>query len=117
MFTVVWMGIPSYMFIASGFEPIFLLFIVPGIYFLVYLGSKLRDVSVSEDTVFLKSHKKSVTVPISEISSLRHYNQGVYKMCFHNRKLAGTYILFYGDTKRWFSKDGAFEEFFKRINA
>ncbi len=117
MFTVVWMGIPSYMFLATGFELIFLLFIVPGIYFLVYLGTKLRDVYVSEDTVCLKSHKRSVTVPISEISSLTYYNRGVYKMCFHNRKLAGTYILFYGDTKRWFSKDAPFEEFFNRINA
>jgi hypothetical protein len=93
-----------------------LLFIIPGSYFLIYLGTKLRDVYVSDDSVYLKGHKKSVSIPINEISSLTHYNRGVYKMCFTNKKLAGAYILFYGDTKRWLSKDGAFENFYNQIN-
>ena len=116
LFTAVWMGLPTYMFIMTDFKLLFLVFIIPGAYWLVYLGTKLRDVYVTQDSVCLKDHKKTVVVPISEISSLTHYNRGVYKMCFHNKKLAGVYILFYGDTKRWLSKDGPFEHFYNQIN-
>lgn len=115
LFTSVWLGLPSYLFLMTDFDLLFLLFIIPGI-FVVYQGTKLRDVFVSDNSVCIKNHKKSWSVPLSEISSLKHYNRGVYKMCFHNKKLVGSYILFYGKTKKWLSPDGDFEHFYKQIN-
>ncbi len=116
LFTIVWMGLPIYLFFVNDFLWLFLLFIIPGMYFLVFLGTKLRDVYVSEETIFIKDGKKSASVSLKEISSLTHYNRGVYKMCFYNKNLAGSYILFYGKTKGWLSKDGPFEKFYKQIN-
>lgn len=116
LFTVLWLGFPTYMFFTTNYSPFFLIFIIPGFYFLVYQGSKLRDIYVNNDFIEVKNHRKSTLVPIAEISSLTHYNKGVYKMCFKNKKLVGSYILFYGDKKGWFKKDGEFEYFFNKIN-
>lgn len=115
MFLTAWLGLPSYMFLMTDFKLIFLLFIVPGI-FVVYLSTKIRDVSLNGNSLCIKSHKKSWSVPLTEISSFKHYNRGVYKMCFHNKKLVGPYILFYGKTKKWLALDGDFEHFVKQIN-
>jgi len=115
LFLSVWLGLPSYMFLMTDFKLVFLLFIVPGA-FVAYQATKIRDVYLNGNSLCIKSHNNSWLVPLTEISSFKHYNRGVYKMCFHNKKLVGPYILFYGKTKKWLSENGDFEDFCKQIN-
>ena len=116
LFTTIWMLPPTYLFLVGGFLWVFIPFICFGLYFLIYLGSKIKDVYVSENTITILHRGDLREYSINQILSLKHYNRGVYKVIFKEKNDLGYYVLFYGKYKKFFAKDGHLEILMKQVN-
>ncbi|RDH43711.1 hypothetical protein [Zooshikella ganghwensis] len=117
-FAFVFIAFSLYMFVATGFEWTFSIFLIVAVSYFPYHLTKVKEAYYKNDCLAIKTNAGFTEIPLAEIAKVNRSSlvQRCYKVEFRNRTKHGKHIVLAPRRVGLLRKHKSFKHFIKAVN-